>query len=217
MGTRSADPMDPMQDFTLLLSDAERGDPVAAERLAVLLYSELRALARREMAGERADHTLQPTALVHEAYLRLVGDEGASFENRGHFYGAAARAIRRVLVDHARSRARLKRGAGRRRVDLEAVELAAPERDLELLALDEALEGLAELDPGKARLVELRFFAGMTLDEAARTMGVSPSTVVRDWRMARAWLQSALDDTLDARALDIGESDEDAPAEGGAR
>ena len=176
----------------MLLRDAEKGDGVAAERLAELLYGELRALARREMAAERADHTLQPTALVHEAYLRLVGADGASFENRAHFYGAAARAIRRVLVDHARARGRLKRGSGERRLDLSELEIAAPERDADVLALEEALVRLAELDADKARLVELRFFAGMTLEEAAHALGVSPSTVVREWRMARAWLQNAL-------------------------
>jgi RNA polymerase sigma factor (TIGR02999 family) len=187
-----------MPDLTSLLQAANGGDPFDAERLAVLLYAELREIARREMARERLDHTLQPTALVHEAFLRLVGDEGASFENRAHFFGAAARAIRRVLVDHARSRHREKRGGGRRRVEvdeLEEVELVAPQRDEELLALDEALQRLAELDEQKAKLVELRFFAGMTLDEAAATLGVSQSTVVRDWRMARAWLQSFLDES----------------------
>lgn len=187
-----------MPDFTSLLDEAGGGDPIAAERLAVMLYAELRELARREMTQERPDHTLQPTALVHEAYLRLLGDDGANFENRAHFFGAAARAIRRVLVDHARSRHREKRGGGRRRVeveDLEDAQLVAPQRDEELLALDEALRHLGELDEQKAKLVEPRFFAGMTLDEAAATLGVSQSTVVRDWRMARAWLQSFLDES----------------------
>ncbi|HVS18190.1 MAG TPA: sigma-70 family RNA polymerase sigma factor [Planctomycetota bacterium] len=182
-----------MDDFTMLLEQAGNGDPAAGERLAERLYSELRALARREMAGERPDHTLQPTALVHEAYLRLMGVGEERFESRAHFYGAAARAIRRVLVDHARSRRRLKRGAGGVRIELDGLELQAPERDARLVALDDALERLAELDPRKARLVELRFFAGMTLEQAASALGASPSTVARDWRTARAWLQSELD------------------------
>jgi RNA polymerase sigma factor (TIGR02999 family) len=186
-----------LNELTSILQRASGGDAVAAERLAVLLYDELRALARREMAGERDDHTLQPTALVHEAYLRLVGAEGATFESRAHFCGAAAQAIRRVLVDHARRRARQKRGGCARRVDLEELRLVAGEDGDELVALDEALARLAALDPPKARLVELRFFAGLTIDESARLLGVSTSTAVRDWRMARAWLQCELDDATD--------------------
>jgi RNA polymerase sigma factor (TIGR02999 family) len=181
-------------DVTQILARAGEGDPGAAERLAVLLYEELRALARNEMARERPGHTLQPTALVHEAYLRLIGEQGASFENRRHFYGAAARAIRRVLVDHARRRGRQKRGGDVQRTQFDDALAVAPLRDERLIALDEALEGLAAQDPGKARLVELRFFGGFTLDEAARALGVSESKVVRDWRVARAWLQSALDE-----------------------
>lgn len=183
-----------MSDFTFLLQRAGLGDAEASERVAVRLYDELRELARLEMAGERPGHTLQPTALVHEAYLRLVGPESEPFENRAHFFGAAAAAIRRVLVEHARRRGRDKRGGGRHRVDVEAELLAAPGRDERLLALDECLQELTRLDPDQARLVELRFFAGMTLDEAAQVLGVSPSTVVRQWRTARAWLQGALDD-----------------------
>ena len=183
-----------MSDFTLLLQRAGDGDAEAGELIAVRLYDELRALARREMAGERRGHTLQPTALVHEAYLRLIGDDRQPFENRAHFFGAAAAAIRRVLVEHARRRGRAKRGGGRQRVELDAELQASPDRDEHLLALDESLRQLAVLDPEQARLVELRFFAGMTLDESARLLGVSQSTVVRHWRQARAWLQAALDD-----------------------
>lgn len=182
-----------MTDFTDILRSAGGGDQAATERLAELLYAELRSLARREMAAERPDHTLEPTALVHEAYLRLIGSEGASFENRAHFFGAAARAIRRVLVEHARARGRLKRGGAAQRMDLDEDQLQTFERDADLLALDEALARLAELDVDKARLVELRFFAGMTLDETARALGVSASTIVREWRTTRAWLQQALD------------------------
>jgi RNA polymerase sigma factor (TIGR02999 family) len=183
----------PVNDFTRLLDEAGGGDPAAGERLAERLYAELRRLARREMASERSDHTLQPTALVHEAYLRLMGVGEERFESRAHFYAAAACAIRRVLVDHARARGRLKRGGAQLRVDLEGLELQAPERDARLLELDAALARLAELDPTKARLVELRFFAGMTLEEAARALGASQSTAAREWRTARAWLQSELD------------------------
>ena len=183
-----------MSDFTQLLQRAGAGDAEANERLAVQLYDELRSLARREMAGERPGHTLQPTALVHEAYVRLIGNTDQRFENRAHFHAAAAAAIRRILIEHARRRGRARRGGARQRVELDGELLASPDRDEHLLALDEALRRLAELDPGHARLVELRFFAGMTLDEAAQVLGVSQSTVVRQWRLARAWLQAALDD-----------------------
>jgi RNA polymerase sigma factor (TIGR02999 family) len=182
-----------VNDFTRLLEEAGSGDPAAGERLAERLYAELRTLARREMANERPDHTLQPTALVHEAYLRLMGVGEERFENRAHFYASAAQAIRRVLVDHARARDRLKRGGAELRVEFDGLEAQAPERDARLLELDEALARLAQLDPSKARLVELRFFAGMSLEEAARAMGSSPSTIQREWRTARAWLQSELD------------------------
>ncbi|MFG0316842.1 MAG: sigma-70 family RNA polymerase sigma factor [Planctomycetota bacterium JB042] len=184
-----------MNELTRILENAERGDEGASERLAALVYDELREMARREMRGERRDHTLQPTALVNEAYLRLLGDEGTSFENRAHFFGAAASAIRRVLVEHARRRSRLKRGGGRERIDLdEALDAADPIRDDRLLALDEAMERLASFDEAKARLVELRFFAGMTVPEIARARRVSESTVAREWRLARSWLQGALDE-----------------------
>ena len=183
-----------MTDFTQLLQRAGDGDALAEERVAGLLYDELRALARRELVKERVQHTLQPTALVHEAWLRLAGGGQPQFENRAHFWGAAARAIRRVLVEHARRRGRRKRGGALERLELDPELLPAGERDERVLALDDALQRLAELDPGQARLVELRFFAGMTLDEVAQVLGVSPSTVVRDWRLARAWLQDKLED-----------------------
>jgi RNA polymerase sigma factor (TIGR02999 family) len=198
-----------MTEFTSILQSAGDGDPEAARRLVALLYAELRALARREMAGERPDHTLQPTALVHEAYMRLVGDGDATFENRAHFFGAAARAIRRILVEHARRRGRQKRGGAGQRVTLDEALVVVPERDDRLLALDEALERLAALDPAKARLVELRYFAGATLQESARMLGVSESTVVRDWRTTRAWLHAALADapSTDAPSTDAPSGD----------
>ena len=181
-----------MTDITQLLADVERGAEGSAQRLAVLLYDELRIMARREMAGERQDHTLQPTALVHEAYLRLVGDADTSFDSRAHFFSAAANAIRRVLVEHARRRGRLKRGGDRVRIDLDSLQPVDEQRDERVLVLDEALKRLEELDPDKARLVELRFFAGMSVEEAARALKVSESTAFRNWRLVRAWLQSAL-------------------------
>ena len=157
----------------------------------MLAYNELKALARREMSRERVCHTLQPTALVHEAYMRLIGD-GVEFESRGHFFAAAAAAIRRVLVEHARRRSRLKRGGDRDRMELLHDEVAEPLRDSRILALDEALTTLSGFDPEKARLVELRFFAGMSVRDVATTLGVSESTVARDWRLARAWLFDVL-------------------------
>lgn len=182
-----------MIQLTHILEQARQGDDAAAEHLAALLYDELRAIARREMAGERPDHTLQPTALVHEAYLRLVRDQDGSFENRAHFFGAAAVAIRRVLVEHARSRSRLKRGGDRVRLNLDDLDPAGPMRDDALLALDEALLELASYSPTSANIVELRFFAGMTIPELARQMNVSESTIERDWRLARAWLRGRLE------------------------
>jgi len=182
-----------MADLTRILQEAQEGKSGAAEELAALLYDELRAMARQEMAAERASHTLQPTALVHEAYLRLVGGEGSTFESRAHFFAAAATAIRRVLVDHARRRARAKRGGGEVPLPLDDLDPMAPLPPAELLDLDAALANLARIDPFKARIVELRFFAGMTVEELARVLGASESSVRRDWRLARAWLRGELD------------------------
>lgn len=184
-----------MADITRILDEARRGEPGSVERLTDRLYEELRQLARREMRAERADHTLEPTALVHELYLRLLsGDSAPSFENRAHFFAAAGHAIRRLLVEHARARSRLKRGGDHGRVELDEHTLALPEAsDGRVLALEAALEQLAAFDPQRARLVELRFFAGCTAEEAAAALGISESTVAREWRLARAWLQDQLD------------------------
>ena len=157
-------------------------------------YERLRALAGRFLAREPADHTLQPTALVHEAYLRLSGERHAPFESRKEFWAAAARSIRQILVEHARARGRLKRRGGGVRVDLDEALWTAEQRDAQIEALDTALSRLARIDADKAKLVELRFFAGLTLDEAAAALGVSQSTIVREWRTARAWLQAAIDE-----------------------
>jgi RNA polymerase sigma factor (TIGR02999 family) len=179
-----------MSDVTRLLDAAAAGDRQAAADLLPLVYDELRRLAAARLANERPDHTLDATALVHEAYLRLVGSaDGQRWAGRTHFFSTAATAIRRILVDHARARRADKRGGAAARVPLDAVP-AAPEPDAELLALDEALNRLAERDPTKARLVELRYFAGLTGDEAATALGISPATADRHWAFARAWLQT---------------------------
>lgn len=181
-----------MSDLERLLRSAREGDPRAAQELASLLYSELHELARREMGRERRDHTLQPTALVNEAYLRLFGGGGEPFQDRESFFAAAANTLRRVLVDHARRRGREKRGGGHARVPLEGLELAAPLEDEDLLALDESLGALAAFDPNKARIVELRFFAGLSAAEVGRVLGASESTIRREWRVARAWLRARM-------------------------
>ena len=176
-----------MSEVTRILSAIEQGDPAAAEQLLPLVYEELRRLAAVKMAAERPDHTLDATALVHEAYLRLVGDQ--LFENRRHFFAAAAEAMRRILIEHARRRRRQKRGGERRRFDLDAVPLAAADHDERLLALDDALDRFAVLEPQKAELLKLRSYAGLSLDEAAAVLGISPSTADRWWAYARAWLR----------------------------
>lgn len=181
-----------MADLQHLLRAAEAGDAKAAADLAARLYADLHELARREMANERRNHTLQPTALVHEVYLRLVGGDGVAIADRETFFAAAATTIRRVLVDHARRRGRDKRGGGLSRVPLDGLDVAEPLADEDLLSLDDALARLAEFDPSKARLVELRFFAGLSTAELARALGASESTVQRDWRVARAWLRAHL-------------------------
>jgi RNA polymerase sigma factor (TIGR02999 family) len=182
-----------MVDLNQLLQAARAGDPQAEAQLTQLLYDELRGLARRALSRERAEHTLQPTALVHEAFLRLLGDQAPAFADRESFFAAAATTLRRVLVDHARRRGRDKRGGGLLRVPLEGLELPAPLVDQDLLALDEALEELARFDATKARLIELRFFAGLTLEQLSQAMGTSVSTLQREWRLARAWLRERLE------------------------
>src|SRR5262245_1481966 len=178
--------------FTSLLARAQEGDRQATDELLPLVYEELRRLADRFLAAEKRSATLQPTALVHEAYLRLVGSDRSGWENRAHFFGAAARAIRRILVDRARARRGARRGGDRPlRLDTDAP-LAEPGPSLDVLALDEALEKLAALDAQKARVVELRFFGGLSVDETAAALGVSASTVDRDWVFARAWLHRTM-------------------------
>jgi RNA polymerase sigma factor (TIGR02999 family) len=182
-----------MSDVTQILSRIESGDPAGAEQLLPLVYDELRKLAAQKLANEKPGQTLQPTALVHEAYLRLVGSQSEdtkprTYKDRGHFFAAAATAMRRIIIDTARRKKSHKRGGAFRRQPLEGI--AAPVADEELLALDEALNKLAIQDPEKARLVELRYFAGLTGDEAAAVLGISPTTADRHWAYARAWLQA---------------------------
>jgi RNA polymerase sigma factor (TIGR02999 family) len=178
-----------MSEITRVLAAIEQGDPHAADQLLPLVYDELRQLAAQKLAAEKPGQTLQPTALVHEAYLRVAGPGvPRAYKDRGHFFAAAAAAMRRILIDSARRKQAQKRGGGLQREPLDAV--AAPEPDEELLALDEALEKLAAQDPQKARLVELRYFAGLTGEQAAEVLGISPTTADRHWAYARAWLQA---------------------------
>jgi len=178
-----------VNDATRILQAAQQGDARAANELLPLVYDELRRLAAHKMANEASGHTLQPTALVHEAWLRLTSpEEQARFQNRAHFFGAAAEAMRRILVDRAREKKALKRGGNLERVEIDAVELPSPMPDDELLALDEALDRLATVDARAAELVKLCFFVGLTQEEAARELGASVSTAERVWAFARAWL-----------------------------
>jgi RNA polymerase sigma factor (TIGR02999 family) len=187
----------PMSDITRILSAIEQGDPHAAEQLLPLVYEELRQLAAQKLAHEKPGQTLQATALVHEAYLRLVSNEPdaqarANWNSRGHFFAAAAEAMRRILVNRARDKGRLKRGGGRQRVDLDNLSDPATASDDDLLDVDEALERLAGAYPECAELVKLRFFAGLSLGDAAAALGLARRTADRQWAFARAWLFDAL-------------------------
>jgi len=178
-----------MSDVTRLLDAAAAGEPHAAAELLPLVYAELRKLAAARLAAEAPGHTLQPTALVHEAYLRLVGgSQPQDWNGRGHFFGAAAEAMRRILVEAARHKQSQKAGGGRRRVELGDVEPVVQGPDIELIALDEALAHFALLSERRAQVVELRFFGGMSVEETAEALSVSPETVKRDWKLAKAWL-----------------------------
>ncbi len=184
-----------ISDITRILSDVARGDAHAAGRLLPLVYEQLRKLAGARMAEESPGHTLSATALVHEAYLRLVGPEDAArWDNRGHFFAAAALAMRRILVEAARRKQRQKHGGDRRRVSLEAAESAVLAPSEDLLALDEALTRLTDHDPIKAEVVKLRFFAGLTMPEVARSLNISLATAERHWTYARTWLYAELAD-----------------------
>ena len=190
-----------MNDVTRILTAIEQGDPKAAEQLLPLVYEELRRLAARKLARETPGQTLQATALVHEAYLRLVGssteDSGASWNSRGHFFAAAAEAMRRILVERARHKRALKSGGNLRRLELADIEPAVAESGVDLLALHDAIDKLEVVDKRKADLVKLRFFVGLTIEEAARALGISTSTADNDWAYARCWLRLEVEPALE--------------------
>ena len=183
-----AESSSPANEVTRLLVKWGEGDAAALERLMPLVYDELRRLARQCMRRESPGHSIQPTALVHEAYLKLIGQRDVRWQNRAHFFGIAAQAMRRILVDHARTRQRDKRGGGAVKVSLSEAVAAAEAKTADMLALDEALESLAAVDLRKCRVVELRFFGGLSVEETAEVLRVSPATVMHDWSMAKAWL-----------------------------
>ena len=180
--------MTSQHEITRLLADWSNGDRGALEKLTPLVYDELRRLAGRYLRQERVGHTLQSTALVHEAYLKLVGQNNVRWQNRAHFFGIAAQMIRRILVDYARARKADKRGSGAEKLSLDEAIALPGGQDLDLVALDDALEGLAKIDSRQSRLVELRFFAGLTIEETAEVMQMSLATAKRDWVSAKAWL-----------------------------
>ena len=191
-------------DVTLLLSALTRGDQSASEKLIPLVYGELRRLARSYMRRERADHTMQATALVHEAYLKLVEQRSSNWQSRAHFFGVAAQVMRRILIDHARGHLRQKRGGEYEKVVLNEALVFSPEKSAELLAVDEALERLARFDERQARVVELRFFGGLSVEEAAAVLDISPKTVKRDWSVAKAWLYADLKQRHEMGATAVG-------------
>jgi RNA polymerase sigma factor (TIGR02999 family) len=185
--------MDPRSEqITELLQSWSQGDPGAMEKLVPLVYGELHRLAQRYMSDERPEHTLQTTALVNEAYLRLVDSSHASWEGRTHFFGVCAKVMRRILVDWARSRQALKRGGDVRALDLDEALGAAQQPGTDLVAIDDALKALAEVDPRKGQVVEMRFFGGLSVKETAEVLKVSPETVQRDWKFAKSWLRREL-------------------------
>ena len=175
-----------------MLIDWSNGDQSALDQLMPLVYDELRRLARHYMIRERPGHLLQTTALVHEAYLRLIDQTQVHWQNRAHFFAIAAQMMRRILVDHARGQLYAKRGGGARRISLDHVSVVSEERAADVIALDDVLNGLAEIDPQQSRVVELRFFGGLTVEETAEVLGLSPATVKREWSAAKAWLQQEL-------------------------
>lgn len=184
--------MSDTHDVTQALSDLTAGDPEALDRILPVVYEHLRGIAQRELRRERPDHTLNATALVHEAYLRLVQLDRISWDGRAHFFGAASKAMRRILISYARMKKAEKRGSGAEHMSLDDVVVAAREQPDHLLALDEALERLSAVDARQAQVVECRYFAGMSVEETGSALGISPATVKRDWVLARAWLNREL-------------------------
>ena len=186
--------MQPPEGITQLLVDWEKGDQAAMEKLMPLVYSELRRLATNYLRRERAGHTLQPTALVNEAYLKLVDQRNARWQNRAHFFGIAAQLMRRILVDHARQRQAVKRGGvDQQRLSITSAETVIKQPQIDLLALNEAMDELAQMDPQQSRIVELKFFGGLSIEEIAEVLSIGHATVERDWKMARAWLRKQLE------------------------
>ena len=196
--------MDSPGDVTTLLGRLAKGDQSAANDVMPLVYDELRRIAARYMRRERGEVVLQTTALVHEAYLRLVEQRATNWESRGHFFAIAAQMMRRILVDHARARVRAKRGGGQPQLSLEEGIVLSPERSSRLIELDAALTRLAEIDARQAKIVELRFFGGLTVEEAAEVLGISPKTVKRDWSVAKAWLHGELRGSDESLAGEVG-------------
>ncbi len=178
----------PPEDITQLLVDWGKGNKLALDGLMPLVYDELHRIASRYLRRERQGHTLQTTALINEAYLRIVDQNRVNWQSRAHFFGVAAQMMRRILVDHARSHLYAKRGGGAQKLTLDEAIATPQERDLDLVALDDALTTLAQIDPQQSRIIELRFFGGLTIEETAEVIGISPATVKRDWNMAKAWL-----------------------------
>ena len=187
-------PSSSSQPVTELLARWRSGDEVARDALVPLVYDELRRIARRCIAGQRSDHTLQPTALVHEAYLRLARRDSVDWQDRVHFFAMAAQMMRQILVDHARKRATAKRGANAVTVVLEEASVVGKTPSVDLLALDDAMQRLAELDPRQSQIVELRFFGGLSIEETAQAVNISPATTKREWATARLWLYQAITD-----------------------
>jgi len=190
-----------MSDVTRILQSMEAGD-AKADELLPLVYAELRKLAAAKMANESPNQTLQPTALVHEAWLRLTGNENVQWNGRAHFFGAAAEAMRRILIDNARRKRALRHGGGQQRLNVDEIEIAALEKEDELLAMNEALEKFAAVDRQKAELVKLRYFTGLTIEEAAGILGISIPTAKRWWTFARAWLYQQIQNGSAARGRD---------------
>ena len=186
--------MQPPEGITELLIDWGQGDQLALEKLLPLVYDELRRLAHNYLRREPAGHTLQPTALVNEAYLKLVGQKRVNWQNRAHFFAISAKLMRRILVDHARQRQAAKRGGSdQQRLSITSAETLIKQPEIDLLALNEALDELAQMDPQQGRIVELKFFGGLSIEETAEVLGISHATVERDWKLARAWLRRQLE------------------------
>ena len=194
------------QEVTQLLADWGKGDRSALDKLFPLVHSELRRIAQRQMNQERAGHTLQATALVNEAYLKLVGQQGLAWQNRAHFFAVSAQVMRHILIDHARAHARDKRGGGAIQVSLNDVAVVAEERASHLLALDEALRQLESLDPQKGKIVELRYFGGLSIEETAEVLNISPRTVRREWQRSKAWLYRMMSEGIEDKTRPLAKS-----------